>query len=124
MSKYLANSTKNIKFIVQDLPGTVEQGRAALPAEFQGRVEFMVHDFFTEQTLKDTTIFLFRWIMHNWSDLYCIEMLRNTVPVMHEGSRIIIYEYVLSEEPETRLTERTGPYVSSSLFTLNFSLRI
>lgn len=113
VSQYLAKSTQHIKFVVQDLPGTVEQGRASLPPEFQGRIEFMAHDFFTEQVLKDPSIYLFRWIMHNWSDPYCIKMLRALIPVMRNGSRILIYEYVLEETPETRLTERIGSYVFS-----------
>ena len=113
VSQYLAKSTQHIKFIVQDLPGTVEQGRASLPVEFKGRIEFMAHDFFTKQTLKNPDIYLFRWIMHNWSDPYCIKMLRNLSPTMRNGSRVLIYEYVLEDTPETKLTEKMGPYVSS-----------
>lgn len=111
VSQYLAKSTQHIKFIVQDLPGTVELGRASLPAELQGRIEFMAHDFFTEQTLKNSDIYLFRWIMHNWSDPYCIRLLRNLIPAMHNGSRVVVYEYVLEDTPETQLTEKMGPYV-------------
>ncbi|CAD6589380.1 MAG: hypothetical protein ASARMPRED_004019 [Alectoria sarmentosa] len=110
VSQFLAQSTRHITFIVQDLPGTVEQGRASLPAEFQGRIEFMAHDFFTEQTLQSAPdIYLFRWIMHNWSDPYCVKMLQNLSPTMRHGSRILIYEYVLEDTPETRLTEKMGP---------------
>lgn len=113
VSQFLAKSTQHITFIVQDLPGTVEQGRASLPAEFKGRIEFVAHDFFTEQTLENPDVYLFRWIMHNWSDPYCIKMLQNLYPTMRNGSRIIIYEYVLEDTPETRLTEKMGPYVYS-----------
>ena len=109
VSQYLAKSTQHISFIVQDLPGTVEQGRASLPAELKGRIEFIAHDFFTEQTLKNPDIYLFRWIMHNWSDPYCIRMLRNLIPTMSNGSRVLVYEYVLEDTPETQLTEKVGP---------------
>lgn len=109
VSQFLARSTQHITFIVQDLPGTVEQGRASLPEELKGRVEFVAHDFFTEQTLESPDVYLFRWIMHNWSDPYCIKMLRNLYPTMRDGSRILIYEYVIEDTPETRLTEKTGP---------------
>ena len=51
--------------------------------------------------------------MHNWSDTYCIKMLRNLIPVLRDGSRILVYGYVLDEEPEMRLTEKMGPYVCS-----------
>lgn len=63
-----------MKFIVQDLPGTVEQGRKALPSDLEGRVEFVAHDFFTGQTQKGPSFYLFRWIMHNWSSPYCVKV--------------------------------------------------
>lgn len=80
VSQFLAKSTQHVKFIVQDLPGTVEQGRASLPEEFKGRIEFIAHDFFTEQRLRSPDIYLFRWIMHNWSDQYCIKILQSLSP--------------------------------------------
>lgn len=108
VSQALAKATQHTKFIVQDLPGTVEQARASLPPEFQGRVEFMGHDFFTEQTLRGPDVYLFRWIFHNWSDRYCVKILQNLIPAMKEGTKILIYEYVLKDEPETKLTEKMG----------------
>ena len=121
VSQFLARSTQHIKFIVQDLPGTVEQGRASLPEEFRGRIEFVAHDFFTEQRLASPDIYLFRWIMHNWSDPYCIKILRNLSSTMSKGSRILIYEYVLEDAPETQLTEKMGPYVYSRKLHVFFS---
>lgn len=109
VSQFLARSTQHITFIVQDLPGTVEQGRASLPVELKGRVEFMAHDFFTEQRLQNPDIYLFRWILHNWSDPYCMKMLRNLIPTMRHGSRILFYECVLEDTPTTLLTEKMGP---------------
>lgn len=105
----LAKATTNINFVVLDLPGTVEQGRAALPKEFEGRVEFVAHDFFVEQALKKAPdVYLFRWIFHNWSDGYCVKILRNLIPSLEDGTRVLIYEYVLNDEPETRVTEKMG----------------
>lgn len=108
VSQALAKATKNIKFVVLDLPGTVEQGRAALPKELDGRIEFVAHDFFTEQkTLTKTPeVYLFRWIFHNWSEGYCVKILQNLIPSLNKGTRVIVYEHVLSEEPVTRFTEK------------------
>lgn len=47
-SQALAQVTSNIKFIVQDLEGTVRDGRELLPRELSHRVIFMQHDFFTQ----------------------------------------------------------------------------
>ena len=107
VSQVLARATQYIKFIVLDLPGTVEQGRAALPKQYDGRIEFMAHDLFTEQTLKKPpNVYLFRFIFHNWSDSYCIKILRNLIPSLEDGTRILIHEFVLSDDPETKITEK------------------
>ncbi len=108
VSQFLAKTTRHVKFIVQDLPSTVEQARVSLPSEFEGRVEFMGHDFFTEQTLQGPEVFLFRWIMHNWSDRYCVKILQNLIPAIKDGSRVLFYEYVLKDEAETKITEKIG----------------
>ena len=109
VSQVLAKATKNVKFVVFDLPGTVEQGRAALPKEYDGRIEFVAQDFFAEQAPKKAPdAYLFRWIFHNWSDGYCVKILRNLIPSLEDGTRVLIYEYVLNDDPETRLTEKMG----------------
>lgn len=66
VSRALAIATSEIKFIVQDLPGTVLEGKKILPTELEGRVEFMAHDFMTEQTVKGADIYFFRFILHNY----------------------------------------------------------
>ncbi|KAL9600846.1 MAG: hypothetical protein Q9219_002888 [cf. Caloplaca sp. 3 TL-2023] len=112
VSQALAKVTKDTKFIVQDLPGTVAQAQKELPAEFNGRIEFRAHDFFTEQPVPEADVYLFRWILHNWSDQYCVKILRGLVPAMkRKEQRIVLFEYVLSEIPETRLTEKVGTTV-------------
>ncbi|KAL8838358.1 MAG: hypothetical protein Q9170_002165 [Blastenia crenularia] len=108
VSQVLAKATKNIKFVVQDLPGTVEQAKKEIPSDMSGRIEFIAHDFFTEQPTKEADVFFMRWILHDWSDKYCVKILRALVPAMkRKEQRIVLYEYVLSEVPDTRLTERT-----------------
>ncbi|KAI4277153.1 MAG: hypothetical protein L6R38_005497 [Xanthoria sp. 2 TBL-2021] len=111
VSQALARATKDIQYVVQDLQGTIEQAKKELPAdEFAGRIEFKEHDFFTEQSVKEADVYLMRWILHDWSDGYCVKILKRLVPAL-EGkreSRIVLFEYVLPEVPETRLTERMG----------------
>ncbi|KAL8734016.1 MAG: hypothetical protein Q9166_001777 [cf. Caloplaca sp. 2 TL-2023] len=110
ISQVLARATHDIKFIVQDLAETVEQARKELPDDFKGSIEFMEHDFFTEQPLKDAEVYFMRWILHNWSDKYCLKILRGLVPALEtkKEARIVLFEYVLPDTPETRLTERMG----------------
>lgn len=51
----LARRWRRTRFVVQDLPKTVESAPVPVcedDAQVGGRVEFMPHDFFTEQTVK------------------------------------------------------------------------
>lgn len=51
----LAKKYKNMKFIVQDLPKTVDSAPRPISDDVQvaERIELMPHDFFTEQKVKD-----------------------------------------------------------------------
>ena len=104
--QHLADSTKNIRFIVQDLPSTVESGRGLLPDKYKPRIEFASHDFFTEQTVQGMDVYFFRWIFHNLSDQYCIKILQGLIPAMRNGTRILVFEMVLSDEPQTTWTQK------------------
>ena len=112
VSQWLASQTKNLKLIVQDLPGTVENAKSVLPPEFKDRIDFVAHDFFTPQTIKGADIYFFRWIFHNLSDGYCLKILRGLLPAMRNGTRIIIFEMVLPDHPARSWTEKISLYVS------------
>lgn len=88
----------NVKCIVQDLPDTVATAHK-LP-ELGDRVTFMVHDFFKEQPVKGAEVYLFRWILHDWSDKYAIKILQALVPALRIGSRVLIMEAILPDPEE------------------------
>ncbi|KAJ4361107.1 uncharacterized protein N0V89_001676 [Didymosphaeria variabile] len=105
VSKKLASVTEHMHFIVQDLEGTIKDGIDVLPAELKGRVKFMGHDFFTPQKATGD-VYLFRWIFHNWSDKYCQDILRNLIPALKHGARVLLYEDERGDAPETRMSRR------------------
>lgn len=107
VSQGLASVTANLRFIVQDLEGTVKTGALLLPRKLTARVDFMPHDFFAGQSVR-ADVYFFRWIFHNWSDKYSVQILQNLRPAMDKGAKVIIYEYVLSEESKTEWTEKLG----------------
>lgn len=41
-----------------------------------GQVTIQTHDFFTPQPVKDADFFLLRYILHNWSDVKAVEILK------------------------------------------------
>lgn len=42
-------------------------------------------------------VFYFRWIMHNYSTPYAVKILKNLVPALKPGARIIINDHCLRE---------------------------
>lgn len=114
----LAEATQRMKLVVQDLPIPVKLGREQLPAaaKWRDRVQFMVTDFLTQdQPLIGADVYFFRWILHNWSDEYCVQILRRVAPAMRAHSKVVIYDYLLAEGPEFKWNRKHGRLVLSSL---------
>lgn len=109
VSQFLARHTEHVVFQVQDLPHVISSAKAELPSELTSRVEFAAHDFFKPQ---DSAIlpaaFLLRWVLHDWSDVYCVRILRSLVPALQQGTKVLIYEYVLEDQPTYDLNGRFG----------------
>lgn len=105
----LARRFPGLHFIVQDLASVASEAKGDLPAELEHRVEFMIHDFFTEQPVKDAAVYLFRWVLHDWSDKYCIQILRALIPALKPGAWIVLNERCL-EPPCTATATQEAFY--------------
>lgn len=53
-------------------------------------------DFFKPQT-ESADIFFLRWIFHNWSNKYSVNIIRNLIPVMKPGTKIVVNDFMLPE---------------------------
>ncbi|KAJ4298676.1 hypothetical protein N0V88_003707 [Collariella sp. IMI 366227] len=95
----LARKWRRMRFVVQDLPRTVETAPRPVCEDEQvaGRIELRAHDFFTEQVVQGADVYYFRWIMHNYSTPYAVRILRNLIPALKPGARIIINDHCLRE---------------------------
>ncbi|KAJ8064638.1 hypothetical protein OCU04_006961 [Sclerotinia nivalis] len=91
----LANHFPKLHCTSQDLPVVVAHARLSVPQDISDRVTFMAHDFFTRQPVVGADVYLFRCVLHNHSDKYCVEILRCLVPALKPGARIIIAESVV-----------------------------
>ena len=95
VARAIAEKNEGVRIVVQDFAGPVAEGRRILPGEYEGRIEFMEHDFFTEQPVKGADVYLLRWILHDWSDSYAIKILRALIPALKKGARVVLNETVL-----------------------------
>lgn len=86
------------KVTVQDLPDVIDEARASPPlqaAEVADRLEFQGASFFDPQPIKDADIYLFRHVFHDWPQEKAEEIIRNVVPSMKPGARLVIADYIL-----------------------------
>lgn len=87
----LTKRFENLGVLVQDAEKAIIGVEARVPEELKHRVRFMAHDFFTPQNITADVYYL-RWVMHNWSDKYCVLILRALIPALKPGARIVIQD--------------------------------
>lgn len=84
---------------VVDLPGAIEAARQLIHASPAGaRCRAVVGDFFAPLPASGT-LFLLRWVLHNWDDEQAVRILRTVGAAMPGGSRLLVAEFVLPDEP-------------------------
>lgn len=91
----LAQHLDKVRCIVQDLPSVIAEGRSRLPKHLSEKVQFMEDDFFAAQPVDGADVYFFRWIFHDWSDKYCVRLLRALIPALKDGARVIISDFTM-----------------------------
>ncbi|KAI0389134.1 S-adenosyl-L-methionine-dependent methyltransferase [Xylariaceae sp. FL0594] len=81
-----------------DLESVITAAVKQIPDDVAGRVKLMAHDFLTEQPVPNADAYIFRWIFHNWSDKYCVRILRNLIPALKPGAKIIVVDNELPQK--------------------------
>ncbi|KAF8909109.1 hypothetical protein CPB85DRAFT_1170469, partial [Mucidula mucida] len=61
-----------------------------------GRVEFQVQDFFGKQRVQGADVYLLISILHNWSDVYCAQILNRLREAARPRSKLVVIDAVLS----------------------------
>ncbi|OTA89512.1 hypothetical protein M434DRAFT_398554 [Hypoxylon sp. CO27-5] len=87
----LAKHFGDIKFLVQDMGKVVEGAESLIPDNLKGRVQFMEHELFMQQTVA-ADVYYFRMVFHNWSDKYSVIILRAQIPSLKSGAKILIQD--------------------------------
>ncbi|KAL7795898.1 S-adenosyl-L-methionine-dependent methyltransferase [Trichoderma ceciliae] len=122
VSVELAKKWKNMKFVVQDLPKTIDSAPKPICGDeaVAERVSLQVHDFFSKQPVNGADVYYFRWIIHNYSHPYAVSILQNLIPALKPGARIIINDYCIrdpgSENPWDEKLMRSMDMIMGTLF--------
>ncbi|KAI0278946.1 S-adenosyl-L-methionine-dependent methyltransferase, partial [Russula aff. rugulosa BPL654] len=108
----LAKHHPQLRFIVQDRESVVgdaiEYWKKNMPEALEsGRVRIQGHDFFTSQPARqeDVSIFILSKVLHDWSDGYCITILKHLRAAAGPKTQLMIVELAMpsvSEEPAAR----------------------
>lgn len=81
--------------MVQDLEPVVLGEEKNIAEDVKDHTQFMAHDFLTEKPVRGAGVYLLRWILHNWSDKYRLQILRSLVPALKTGAKILVNDNVL-----------------------------
>ncbi|KAF2464342.1 putative O-methyltransferase [Lindgomyces ingoldianus] len=97
VSVHLARTFTHLHFVVQDMAAVVDGMGEKIPEDVQDRVKITAHDMFTKQPIKGAGVYLLRYILHDWPDKYCVEVLRHLTAAMKKGAKVVVQDHLLPE---------------------------
>lgn len=95
IAKALLERYPKLEIHVQDVPEAL--AGAEVPGNLEGRLSFSPHNFFTPQSINGADVYFLRSILHDWSDKYAVAIIKNIIPALKPGGRVIVNEVVLPE---------------------------
>ncbi|KAI1439378.1 S-adenosyl-L-methionine-dependent methyltransferase [Annulohypoxylon stygium] len=104
----LARKHLHLKVVVQDQPHIIKGLRERIPTDLKDRVRGMEHDFFRPQPVKGADVYLLRWVLHDWSDKYCIKILQAQVPGLKKGAKVVINDICIPEPGQVGIAADRG----------------
>jgi hypothetical protein len=111
-SSAISDAYPSLKLIVQDIdvPDDMKTGHK------RPSIQFMKHDFFTPQVVKDADVYIYRCIFHNWQDEQSIQILRGAIQALKPGAKILANDGCL-RVPGTGhcCEEKASRYVSHAI---------
>jgi len=78
-------------------------------------------DILTPQPIVGADVYYLRNIFHNWSDQYCIKILRNLIPALQPGASIVINDVVIPKPGTLSPTRERDIRSAKEPFTCNTS---
>jgi len=120
LSVAVAKKNNHLKFLVEDQAGPVSQAKlnfsknAESDSSLTGRLDAKVQNFFEPQTGGiggDEYSFMLKWILHDWPEAQCVQILSHLAKVAGPNSRIIIFEHLIQSGHKAV----TGPSATETL---------
>lgn len=110
------------QFVVADLDtmagiGEEQLKNSKLDDRIKNSIKFERYDFIQGKNREDKAdIYMFRFVMHDWSDSYVITILNKIVANMRDDARILIMDYIVPKPNDFPLVvERLKRFVSAHI---------
>nr|P0CT89.1 RecName: Full=4-O-methyltransferase 1; Short=Mtrase 1 [Phanerochaete chrysosporium RP-78] len=116
----LATKYPEMRLVVQDLPDVIAKAEKLWTEKMpdalsSGRVVLQGHDCFAPQPQTDAAVFLLKMILHDWSDEYCVKILRQLRAAARPDTALVIVDCLvplacrLDDAAEAALPGAVGP---------------
>jgi hypothetical protein len=93
----IAEAFPTLNFVVQDTAGMrTPETIGTVPEALRSRARLTTHDFMKPQTVV-ADAYLFRMVMHDFSDKYCLQILRALVPALRRGAKVVVNDGALPD---------------------------
>lgn len=94
----LLQANPHLHGIIFDLPDVIERTNQHLAAIKMGnRCEAVGGDFFKSVPVGGEA-YIMKWILHDWPDERCVDILKNCRAVMAEDAKLLVVEMVMPEQ--------------------------
>lgn len=95
------------QIVVEDLPSVVEPAKASLRDELGNRVSFLAHDFHELQpaAVSSAEVLMMRFVLHDYSDKVAVRILRNALPALQQGARLVVLDIAAPPLDEASVLE-------------------
>ncbi|KAI0262997.1 S-adenosyl-L-methionine-dependent methyltransferase [Gloeopeniophorella convolvens] len=100
VTRVLESEFTHLRYIVQDLPNVIADAskfweKESPQALADGRVVLQEQNFFEPQQVKGAAAYILRWILHDWPNPQCIEILTQLRRAAEPHSRLIVFESIM-----------------------------
>ncbi|KAI1870341.1 uncharacterized protein JN550_005269 [Neoarthrinium moseri] len=102
-SMAVAEKFPQLQFVVQDLKSAFNERE--LHDHLKSRVRFMEYDFYSPQPVT-ASVYILRWILHDYPDKYAVKILRSQLNSMQPYSRLLIMDGIMLSPGKTGKVEQ------------------
>jgi len=100
LSIAIAQKYPHLNFVVQDRGPVVKNGLERAKVAFprgvdSGQLTFQEHNFFNANPVKNADVFMAKYIVHDWSDKYSLEILKRLREAAGPRTKLILFEKII-----------------------------